>query len=91
MKHITYAIDEDGIVVSRVGSELAWPVLDYDAIGMGGDFRGPMLYHLERVTVGSATHEMRSFKWTKKIPCRLKNRHRKFWGMKPLTKKRGSK
>ena len=34
---ITYAVDhQDGVVVSRVGDHLAWPVLDYKSIGAGG-------------------------------------------------------
>ena len=37
MRTITYAIHmHDGYVVSQVGDELAWPVLDFDAIGKGG-------------------------------------------------------
>lgn len=87
---ITYCIDQDGIVYSRVASEVAIPVLDYEAIGNGGngfekgDFRGPMLYNLEKFPVHSLSHGWAGLKWTKKIPVKLKNKHRKFWGMPPL-------
>lgn len=83
---IRYAVDLDGIVISRVGSEIAHPVLDYEAIGQNGDFQGPMNYYLERMNVLSIhPSTWRTWKWTKKIPQRLKNKHRKFWGMKPLS------
>jgi hypothetical protein len=91
-KTITYAIDrEDGLVISRVGDELAWPILDFAGIGQGGngfakgDFRGPMNYKLEKIPVyeaGASAHA--NLRWTKKIPIKIKNRHRRFWGIKPL-------
>lgn len=88
---ITYAVDEEsGVVVSRVESELAWPVLDFAAIGQGGDgfepgdFRGPIRYQLERIGVYSVGSAWQYLRWTKKIPVELKNRHRAFWGFKPL-------
>jgi len=72
---IIYGIEPDGTVISRVGSEVAFPVLDFQAIGQGGegyepgDFRGPEQYSLEK----SGTHfffryeECRysDVKWTK--------------------------
>jgi hypothetical protein len=51
---ITYGIEPDGTVISRVGSEVAFPVLDFEGIGMGGDgfepgdFRGPTRCNLEK-------------------------------------------
>lgn len=88
---ITYAVDEDGLVVSRVGDELAWPVLDFDAIGKGGDgyepgdFHGPTRVHLEKFSLhGLHSSEYARLRWTKKIPIELKNAHREFWGFKPL-------
>lgn len=88
---ITYAINrDDGLVVSRVGNEIACPVLDFDGIGQGGggyrpgDFRGPVVYHLEKFPVTAIGRDWPRYGWTKKIPVRLKNRHRKFWGFKPL-------
>lgn len=88
---ITYCVDKaSGLVGSRVGDELAFPILQFDKIGMGGkgfqpgDFNGPMIYELERDNVFAYRQNWRSLRWTKKIPKRLKNRHRKFWGFKPL-------
>ena len=94
-KTIMYAINkDDGIVWSRVGSELACPVLDFDAIGQGGDgfakgdFNGPSRWNLQKFDVLSvAGREWDRLKWTKKVPIGLKNRHRKFWGFKPLNTK----
>jgi hypothetical protein len=80
---ITYAINqEDGLVISRVGSELAWPVLQWDAMTPENNFETS--YQLESVRVLSVGTEYSALKWTKKIPIDLKNKHRAFWGMKPL-------
>jgi len=91
-RFITYAVNkDDDIVWSRVGSEIACPVLDFEAIGKGGDgfkkgnFNGPIRYELQKFPVHSlAGRDWNRLKWTKKIPKRLKNKHRKFWGFKPL-------
>ena len=80
-----YAINkEDGFVVSRVGNEVAWPVLHYDRIGRDGDFTGPTEYELEKMPVLSLASCWSQLKWTKKIPTRIKNLHRTFWGFKSL-------
>lgn len=85
-KRITYAVHQfDGIVISRVGNELAWPILDYQAIGEGGDFTKPFKYNLEKMPVlRTSTYDWSRLHWTKKIPVPLKNLHRAFWGMPPL-------
>ena len=84
-KIITYAIDRtDGMVYSRVGREIAVPVLQYDRIGQGGDFTQPLEYELEKCPVSELAAYWANFKWTRKIPVDLKNVHRKFWGMRPL-------
>ena len=61
---ISYGIeDETGIVVSRVGHEAAYPVLDFEAIGQGGDgyapgdFRGPARYSLEKMSAYEIGYE----------------------------------
>lgn len=89
---IRYGIEKDtGLVYSLVeepwGRVCAGPVLDFTAIGQGGDgyapgdFRGPMRYALEKCPV----REVYPYcQWTKKIPVRIKNLHREFWGFKPL-------
>lgn len=92
-RNITYGIErETGIVYSRVGRECAGPVLDFEVIGKGGtgddgieyapgDFNGPTRYHLEKMSIYDV---YRYCRWTKQIPVRIKNRHRAFWGFKPL-------
>ncbi len=85
IRTIQYAVhSDDGLVISRVGSEVAWPVLDFEKIGQDGDYTKPFEYQLEKMPVITIGREWRLLKWTKKIPVRLKNRHRKFWGFKPL-------
>lgn len=91
MRVITYGVERDtGLVYSRVDSECAGPVLDFEAIGQGGDgyepgdFRGPMNYKLEKMSVYDVYPYCR---WTKKIPVAVKNLHREFWGFKPLKEK----
>jgi len=85
MKQITYAYDKtDGLVYSRVGREIACPVLQFDKIGQNGDFTGPLEYQLEKSPIQELAHYWPNFVWTKKIPVELKNHHRAFWGMKPL-------
>lgn len=83
---ITFAYHkDDGLVVSRVGSEIAVPVLEFEKIGQDGDFTGPMEYHLEKFPVHSiGGRDWPRYKWTKKIPLELKNRHRAFWGFPAL-------
>lgn len=84
MKTIQYAIDtQTGLVVSRVDSELAWPVLDYKNMTPANDYQ--MNYKLEKMSIlVAAGHVWNTLKWTRKIPIILKNKHRTFWGMKPL-------
>ena len=81
---ITYAVDQEtGLVVSRVESELAWPILDYDNMKSENNYR--IEYYLEKIPVSDTTGRVWDLlKWTKKIPVEIKNRHRIFWNMKPL-------
>ncbi len=87
MRTIMYGIDGDtGLVWSRVGSEVAIPVLQYDQMTPENNFQP--IYELEKMDViQTAGQAYNSVKWTRKIPVELKNRHRKFWGMKPLPEK----
>ncbi len=84
MKNITYAIDQEmGLVISRVGSELAWPILGYDNMRPENNYT--MNYYLEKMSVFSVVgRAWDNLKWTKKIPQSIKNLHRKFWGMEEL-------
>jgi hypothetical protein len=88
---ITYGIDdESGLVYSRVGDQVAVPVLDFEAIGQGGDgyapgdFRGPTRYTLEKCSVYDIRDEWAGIRWTKQVPLPVKNAHRQFWGFPPL-------
>lgn len=66
---IQYAIENPtGVVISRVGSEIAYPARR----------------RLEKLSVYALAPSWRAYRWTRKIPRALKNRHRKFWGMPPL-------
>lgn len=85
---IQYGIESDsGLVYSRVGGEAAGPVLDFKGIGQGGDgyapgdFNGPANYTLEKMPLRDVYPHVT---WTKKVPVGIKNRHREFWGFKPL-------
>lgn len=81
---IRYAIHkDDGIVVSQVGDKIAWPILEYDAMLPENNFATQ--YHLESIPVVSVGREWVRLKWTRKIPIRLKNMHREFWGMNPIS------
>lgn len=79
---IQYAIDQDtGLVWSRVGDEVAFPECQYIEAGPNNCF--DLRYKLEKDTV-LRTLPHANLKWTKKIPVKIKNVHRKFWGMKPV-------
>ncbi len=84
MRTIQYAIDtETRMVISRVDSELAWPVLDYDNMRPENNYT--MNYYLEKITVFSVAGRVwNGLKWTRKIPRGIKNLHRQFWGMRRL-------
>ncbi len=71
------------MVVSRVGSELAWPILDYD--NMLPENHYTMNYSLKKTQVFAASSVWYILKWTRRIPKEIKNIHRKFWGF-PLLK-----
>jgi len=85
MRTIQYAIDSDtGLVISRVGNEFAWPVLDYGNMRPENDY--PINCRLEKMAVSRiAGRYWIGLKWTKKIPKEIKNIHREFWGF-PLLK-----
>ena len=81
MRNITYAIDLDtGLVISRVGSELAWPILQY--IGIRPENLFATQFQLEKIELLAAI--WCRLKWTRKIPVEIKNIHRRFWGFKEL-------
>jgi hypothetical protein len=78
-RNIQYGIEKDtGLVISRVGSEIAWPMLRYEAMRPENDFAPS--YALGRLPVSALTDMWQGIEWTRKIPVELKNRHRAFWG-----------
>jgi hypothetical protein len=80
-KTITYAIDLDtGLVVSRVGSQYAWPILDFEGMKPENNFE--TIYNLEKIPIFQANGT--SLRHTRKIPLEQKNLHREFWGMKKV-------
>jgi len=82
---ITYAYDtETGVVISRVGSQVAIPVLQYADMKPENNFQTN--YELEKISVFAIASYWDNYKWTKKVPVNVKNQHRKFWGMKELKK-----
>ena len=85
MKTIQYAINcETGFVWSRVGSEIAFPVLQYDKMLPENNFTAPIELEKEQFFVFTG-QVWKGLKWTRKIPKVIKNKHRKFWGMKELS------
>ena len=83
---IQYMIDNNvgGLVYSRVGSEVAIPVLDFAGMKPENNFK--MNYNLEKFDVLHMAYSLNNVICTRKIPTALKNIHRKFWEMKPLKK-----
>ena len=80
---ITYMIDRDlDLVWSRVGSEVAIPVVQYDKMTPDNSYAVPL--ELEKFDVLSIAGHLNNVIHTRKIPIGIKNLHRKFWGMKPL-------
>lgn len=63
---------------------IALPVLQFQDMVPDDNYKTK--YALEKFNViqlvGSAYNAV---KWTRKVPIEIKNRHREFWGFKPLT------
>ena len=82
-KTIQYAVDEyTGMVWSKVGEEFAIPILDYEGMKPENSFETK--YNLEKVARDTVSQPWHTLRWTKKIPLDIRNRHRAFWGMKPI-------
>jgi len=78
-------ISPDGYIFSRVGSEVAIPVIDFD--GMKPENNYEIKHNLEKFDVLTVAREVGHCIGTRKIPIEVKNHHRKFWGMKELKQK----
>lgn len=83
---IQYMIDPsvNNLVYSRVGSEIAIPVLDFEGMNPNNGYK--MNYNLEKFNIFNLTYDFHNVICTRKIPLKIKNFHRKFWGMKPIKK-----
>jgi len=84
---IRYAVDQStGDVVSQnlATNELAYELIDFEAMGPQDSYA--IKSHLVKCGYleWPASH-WPYLTWTRKIPTELKNVHRAFWGMKPLT------
>jgi len=86
-RRIRYGVDQDtGLVCSELmGSSekenIAFPVLDF--AGMTHKNGYEIKYFLEKMSPFHV-HPHCHIVWTRKIPVEIKNKHREFWGMKPL-------
>ena len=81
-RRITYMIDMEGLVYSRVGSEVAIPVLDFE--GMTPENNYATIYNLKKFNAIEVAKDLQNVIHTRKIPIEIKNEHRAFWNMKPL-------
>lgn len=80
---IQYAIhSETGAVISRVGNDVAIDIPQYD--GKNWPPTNETKYQLEKIQFITLVPVWDYYKWTRKIPFDVKNRHRMFHGMKPL-------
>ena len=83
---IQYMIDRDtDLVWSRVGSEVAIPVVQFDKMTPDNKYAVPM--ELEKFNAFDVAGQLNIVMRTRKINVGIKNLHRKFWGMKPLKTK----
>lgn len=79
---IQYGICQDtGLVISRINSEVAIPILDFEGMTPENNFETD--YSLIKDSVFKVLPFM-TIKWTRKIDQNIKNSHREFWGMKKL-------
>jgi len=85
MRTITYAIDvHSGQVISRIDSEVAIPILNFEDMTPENNFTAGSI--LTKFPVFSISDTWGNYQWTRKIDIDMKNKHRLFWGMKPLRK-----
>lgn len=89
MTSLMFAYDNNtGLWWSRIEDpsvpekKIAVPVLDYEAIGAGGDYTRPFEYRLE--AFGVEVLRSADLTWTRKAPLHTRNAHRQFWGLAPL-------
>lgn len=84
-KTIQYAIhSETGAIISKVGNSVAIDIPQYD--GKNWPPTNKTKYQLEKIQLLTLAPVWDFYRWTRKIPFVVKNRHRLFWGMKRLTR-----
>ena len=76
-RRITYMVDGEGLVYSRVRNEVAIPVLDFE--GMKSENGYEMNYNLERFNIFNVLNDIRYATHTREIPLDIKNAHRKYY------------
>jgi len=77
---ITYMIDtNEGLVYSRVGNEIAIPVLQWPPKCLKN-----LQYKLEKFNIFEVAIDIKDCIHTRKISLKIKNKHRRFWGLKPI-------
>jgi hypothetical protein len=81
-RRIQYGIDRDGAVYSRVGDEVAFPVLDFAGMKPENGYR--MTHNLEKDFIFTLATSGVVITWTRKIGKEIKNIHRAFWGFKKI-------
>ena len=80
---ISYMIDPlTNGVWSRVGSEIAIPVLQFSEMTPENSYATK--YKLEKFNAVTIAYHIKDTIRTKKVPKEIKNGHRAFWGMKPI-------
>ena len=84
---IQYGVTPECTVISKVGSEVAWPIVKWDDMGPHNNFE--VKYQLEKMALTSVVEQVKSVFWVRKLPVELKNFHRRFWGFKPLKEEHG--
>jgi len=91
MRRIEFSLDpRSGQLISRLDSEFAWPILNYEKIGKDGNFTAALTYTLEKIeAVHISINDYRALisVGPGKLTVAQKNPHRKFWGFKPLKEK----
>jgi len=81
-KTIQYTIHQDGFIVARVDSEIAWPILQWDKMLPENNYN--IEYEYEKLSIFDVSSEYNLLTWTKKIPLESKNYLRSLFNMKPL-------
>ena len=81
--NIRYGIDtSSGMIWSRVGSQVAIPILQPENMTSKNSFKP--VFELDVFELDELAGSLSLIKWTQKIPNKIKNYHRDYWGMPPV-------